>query len=225
MADDKPPKRAPSIMGDDDRANIGRDARRNTPQQRPVVPSPVEADREPTPPPRAIDPAMQELIDRFWPLRHIDRDHADDRMRDQERVIALSTEIAVVKSKLDGITKFGDALDKLEDLDHSHARTIEETNRSIGTMRKEIWGETPRKPDEPSIAEQARSGRKLLRWVLAIVTAIAAAGGGGILVSVRKSGEAEGEEREWRSRVNSEIRMLFRAVFKYDPADQPSKGP
>lgn len=216
----KPPKRAPSIMGDDDRANMSRDLR--TPHR--GVPAP-EVHHEETPPPRAIDPAMQELIDRFWPMRHIANEHAEDRRRDQDRVIKLSSDLEGLKVKVDGITKFGDALDKLEELDDSHAKMIDETNQSIATLRKEIWGEKPRKPDEPSVAEQARSGRRLLSWVLAIVTTMAAAGGGGILVAVRRSAEAEGEEREWRSRVNSEIRMLFRAVFRIDPTDQPSKGP
>lgn len=193
-------------MGDDARAEIGA-KHRTTPTPAPTSAIPIHVDEfhEATPPPRAIDPAMQEIIDRFWPLRHIDRQHADERMRDQDRVIKLATDVARIEERLDGVTKFGDALGELSKVKADHEQ-----------LRREVWGEEPRKLDEPSLARQARSGRRLLAIILAVATTFGAAAAGGILMSIRKNAEAEGEERAWRAQVNAQIQMLLSVVFRVD---------
>ena len=165
----------------------------------------VEIHSEETPPPRAIDPAMQELIDRFWHLRKIDKEVESARQRDANLVLELNREVGELHQRVNGIASLGDKAAELDRLRDDHSQ-----------MRREVWGDTPRQPNEPPLAAQARSGRRLLGWVLAAVTAIGAAGAAGILVSIRKSGEAEGEERAWRAQVNHQLQMLFNAVFRVD---------
>lgn len=209
MSDPKS-KRPSSVMGDDERALMSaelREAERRAAELRAAssaVPS-IEIHNNETPPPRSIDPAMQELIDRFWHLRKIDKEVEAGRQKDADRLLELNREVGELTERVSGIASLGNKAAELDALKSDQAQ-----------MRREVWGDTIRKPDEPPLAAQARSGRKLLAWVLAAMTAIGAAGAAGILVSIRKSGEAEGEERAWRAQVNHQLQMLFNAVFRVD---------
>lgn len=214
-----PPGQKPGLfMTDEQRAGSARPSARS-----PTASYPEEIDHEETP--RPTD--MNEFLDKMWSLRNVrreiderrDEDIAElesQRRHDHDLILEVSAEVAIVKVKIDGVTKFGDALDELDDLSRKQERDRNHNAQQLTDMRREIWGDLARQPNDPPLATAARSGKRMLGWLIAIATALAAAGGGGVLVAVRRAGESEGEVRQWRTQVTQDLQFLFRAVFHVD---------